>query len=298
MCSCSYAREDLPFVRRLTAALRARNREVWVDLEDVIPSARWPAEIRTAITEADAVAFVITPDSVASEVCRTELDYATEASKRLVPIIARETSPDGVPAVRYFTILSRARCHGEGGRLVKRAGRPHVVYVSIVGVDRIPYGYYQAKLAAETLVRDCGLPWTLLRATQFHDLVLQIVTALAKPPVVVVPRGMAAQPVDTREVAQRLALLALGEPTGRVRDFGGPRVWSVGEATRAYLAAADLRRRIVGVPLPGRAARAFRAGWNLVRDGETATRTFEEFLAQRVQPGGRVQLTYHLKQRG
>jgi TIR domain/WD domain, G-beta repeat len=94
----SYAREDLPFVRRLTAALRARSREVWVDLEDIIPSARWLEEIRIAITEADAVAFVITPDSVASEVCRIELDYATEASKRLVPILARETPPDGVPA--------------------------------------------------------------------------------------------------------------------------------------------------------------------------------------------------------
>jgi hypothetical protein len=66
----SYAREDLPFVRRLTGALRARNREVWVDLEDIIPSARWMEEIRTAITEADAVAFVITPDSVTSKVCR------------------------------------------------------------------------------------------------------------------------------------------------------------------------------------------------------------------------------------
>ena len=63
----SYAREDLPFVRRLTAALQARDRDVWVDLDDIIPSARWREEIRTAITEADAVVFVITPDSVASE---------------------------------------------------------------------------------------------------------------------------------------------------------------------------------------------------------------------------------------
>lgn len=93
----SYAREDLPFVRRLTAALQARDRDVWGDLDDIIPSARWREEIRTAITEADAVVFVITPDSVASEVCRTELDYATEASKRLVPVIARETPAGSVP---------------------------------------------------------------------------------------------------------------------------------------------------------------------------------------------------------
>ncbi len=93
----SYAREDLSFVRRLTAALQGRNREVWVDLEDIIPSARWREEIRTGITEADAVAFVISPDSVASEVCRTELDYAIETSKRLVPIVARQTPHDDVP---------------------------------------------------------------------------------------------------------------------------------------------------------------------------------------------------------
>jgi hypothetical protein len=93
----SYAREDLPFVRRLTAALQARNREVWVDLEDIIPSARWREEIRAGITEADAVAFVISPDSVASKVCRIELDYAAEASKRLVPILARDTPTEDVP---------------------------------------------------------------------------------------------------------------------------------------------------------------------------------------------------------
>ncbi|MGH3831164.1 MAG: toll/interleukin-1 receptor domain-containing protein [Pseudonocardiaceae bacterium] len=94
----SYARADLPFVRRLTAVLQGRDRKVWVDLEDIIPSARWMAEIRTAIAEADAVAFVITPDSVASEVCRIELDHATEASKRLVPILARETPAEDVPS--------------------------------------------------------------------------------------------------------------------------------------------------------------------------------------------------------
>ncbi|MGH3815997.1 MAG: toll/interleukin-1 receptor domain-containing protein, partial [Pseudonocardiaceae bacterium] len=93
----SYAREDLLFVRRLTAALQARDRDVWVDLDDIIPSARWMEEIRSGITGADAVVFVLTPDSVVSEVCRVELDYAAEVSKRLVPIVAGETSAGSVP---------------------------------------------------------------------------------------------------------------------------------------------------------------------------------------------------------
>jgi TIR domain len=87
-----------PFVGRLTAALQAPNRVVSVDLKDIIPSASWVEEIRVGITEADAVAFVISPDSVASEVCRFELGYAADASKRLIPILARDTPTEDVPA--------------------------------------------------------------------------------------------------------------------------------------------------------------------------------------------------------
>lgn len=72
----------------MTEALNARDRDVWVDLDDIIPSSRWMEEIRTGIAEADAVVFVISPDSVTSEVCRTELDYAAGLPKRLIPIVA------------------------------------------------------------------------------------------------------------------------------------------------------------------------------------------------------------------
>jgi len=48
--------------------------------------------------------------------------------------------------------------------------RPHIVYVSIVGVDRIRFGYYRAKLECERMIAASGLPWTVLRATQFHEL--------------------------------------------------------------------------------------------------------------------------------
>src|SRR2546429_5743133 len=53
--------------------------------------------------------------------------------------------------------------------LIAAASGQHLVYVSIVGIDRIPFPYYRLKLACERLVEECGLPWTTLRATQFHD---------------------------------------------------------------------------------------------------------------------------------
>ena len=69
------------------------------------------------------------------------------------------------------------------------AGSPHLVFVSIVGVDRVPLGYYRRKLADEQLISTSGLPWTVLRATQFHDVVAALLGILAIPPIMIVPAG-------------------------------------------------------------------------------------------------------------
>jgi uncharacterized protein YbjT (DUF2867 family) len=164
-----------------------------------------------------------------------------------------------------------------------RAGARHLVFISVVGADRI--GYFAAKRAAEQVIAGSGLPWTTLRATQFHDLVLLIVRALAKLPVVPAPAGWRVQPVDTRDVAARLVELALGAPAGLVPDLGGPRIYELAELVRSYLQATDRHRLIVPVPLPGRAARAYRAGANLAPDQAVGRHTWEDFLAERLSRG-------------
>jgi uncharacterized protein YbjT (DUF2867 family) len=169
-------------------------------------------------------------------------------------------------------------------------GTPHLVYISVVGADRVPvvsavdramFGYFASKLATERVVERSGLPWTTLRATQFHDLILTVTRQLAKLPVVPAPAGFRCQPVDTDEVAARLAELALGEPAGLVPDLAGPRVYTFAELVRGYLRAAGRRRPILPVPLVGRAARAVRAGAILAPEHATGKRTWEEFLADR-----------------
>jgi uncharacterized protein YbjT (DUF2867 family) len=91
-----------------------------------------------------------------------------------------------------------------------RGGTPHLVYISVVGADRIPiasavdrtmFGYFGSKLATERVVAESGLPWTTLRATQFHDLILMVARQLAKLPVIPLPAGSRFQPVETDEVA-------------------------------------------------------------------------------------------------
>jgi uncharacterized protein YbjT (DUF2867 family) len=181
-------------------------------------------------------------------------------------------------------------------RAAARVGTPHLVYISVVGADRIPvvsgidramFGYFASKRAAERVVAGSGLPWTTLRATQFHELALLTAQFMAKLPVLPVPTGFRFQPVAAAEVATRLVELALGAPAGLVSDIGGPRVYGMGEMLHAYLRAAGKRRPIVPIWAPGKAARAIRNGANLTPERSVGSQTWEEFLAERVSASGR-----------
>ncbi len=86
----SYSRRDKEFVRRLVDNFNARGRDVWIDWEDIPPTADWRSEIWDGIDNADDFVFVISPDSVASEVCGEELAHAIERNKRLIPLLWRD----------------------------------------------------------------------------------------------------------------------------------------------------------------------------------------------------------------
>jgi uncharacterized protein YbjT (DUF2867 family) len=176
-------------------------------------------------------------------------------------------------------------------RAATRAGAQHLVYISVIGADRIPvaggidramFGYFATKLAAERIVADSGLPWTTLRATQFHELLLKVMQGMSKLPLIPVPAGFRFQPVDADEVAARLVELALGSPAGLVPDIAGPRVYKMDDLVRGYLRARGKHRPIVPVRIPGQAARALRDGANLAPERAVGNRTWEDLLAERV----------------
>src|SRR6266436_10206501 len=93
----SYSRKDTDFVRRLDEALKRRDREAWVDWEDIRPTEEWMQAIYGAIDGVDTFVFVLTPDSVASVVCGREIAHAVAHNKRMVPIVARDVNADTVP---------------------------------------------------------------------------------------------------------------------------------------------------------------------------------------------------------
>ncbi len=166
-----------------------------------------------------------------------------------------------------------------------RAGVSHFVYISIVGVDRNPFPYYRAKLEAEWTIERSPVPWTILRATQFHDFVFGMLRALDHVPLFMpVPKGFLLQPIDVGEVASRLVELALSEPAGRAPDVGGPEVSAFADLARSYLKAAGRRGKVVEVPVPGKTARAFRQGAHLVPDHSYSKITWEEHLSRSIHP--------------
>jgi len=162
----------------------------------------------------------------------------------------------------------------------RSGGDPHLVYISIVGIERIPLGYYRQKVAGERLVEQSGLPWTIQRATQFHDLLVRIFGALARSPIVPALSGTDFQPIDVREVAERLP------------DLGGPEIRPMAELARAWLSWTGKRRAVLPVRVPGTIGANLRAGAQLTPQHADGHRTFEEYLAERVRrlrnPAGRA----------
>jgi uncharacterized protein YbjT (DUF2867 family) len=167
-----------------------------------------------------------------------------------------------------------------------RGARPRLVYVSIVGVDRIRFGFFRAKLDAERLVEGSGMPWTILRATEFHDLMLTFLRRFAAGPVAVVPRNSLLQPVDTGDVAERMAELVTAPAAGRVPELGGPRVESMADLMRAYLAVVRRRRPVIELPMWGMLGAGFGVGGHMLADGDRGTVTFADYLHARVGSDG------------
>src|SRR5882724_334823 len=93
----SYSRKDKEFVRRLDEELKRRGREAWVDWEGIPPGDTWEKTIYGAIEASNTFIFVLTPDSIASEICGKEIAHAAANNKRLVPIVHRDVVADRVP---------------------------------------------------------------------------------------------------------------------------------------------------------------------------------------------------------
>ena len=163
---------------------------------------------------------------------------------------------------------------------VRPAGVDHLAITSIVGVDRIPMPYYRAKLESERVVAESSIPYSVLRATQFFQLLDQIFSAQRFLPVVLAP-SVPLQPIAVEDVAQRLAEIVKAPAAGRFPDIGGPEQQTAPDLARRWKGARGSRRPLVPVRLPGKAFRAYAAGAALADGTPYGQKTFGEYLAER-----------------
>jgi uncharacterized protein YbjT (DUF2867 family) len=224
------------------------------------------------------------PESVKTEVEWAQADIASgngiaEAVERISIIVhaasdARRAETVDVGGTRNLVEAAR------------KAGVSHLIYISIVGVDDIPFGYYERKRVAEEIIESSDLPYSILRATQFHSLVNSLLLAASRLPIIMpIPTDFRFQSVDESEVAKRLAGCITDGPRGRVADFGGPEVLSLGEMAQSWLEVAHVRKRLIRLPLPGAVAAAFRDGKNTVPDGARGEIRWRDWLIGRRQSG-------------
>lgn len=211
------------------------------------------------------------------------LDAAVAGAGAVVDV-SNVTTMSGRRAVSFFDSVGRNLL--DAG---ERAGVRHHVVLSIVGVDRVGLGYYQGKLRQEDVVRNGRTPWTLLRATQFHEFAEQTLDRVPKP-FAVVPR-MRTQPVAAREVAQHLVRLVTAPARGMAPELAGPRVEHLVDMVGRLLRARHRRRLVLPVRMPGDTGAAMTGDGLLpAGPGPRGTQTFDAWLAtyvaQHVAQGG------------
>lgn len=178
-------------------------------------------------------------------------------------------------AVAFFTTVTANLLAAE-----KVAGVGHHLLLSIVGIDENPFGYYRGKVAQEEAVRSGSVPWTIVRAPQFHEFARQMIDRASLGPVVVVPR-MRSAPMAAAEVASVLVDLAEAGPSGEAPELGGPRTEEMPDLVRRLLAHRGSSRRVVAPPIPGKAGRMMRDGTLVpANPGTVGTQTFDAWLEQ------------------
>jgi uncharacterized protein YbjT (DUF2867 family) len=162
----------------------------------------------------------------------------------------------------------------------KASGSPHLVYISIVGVDQSDFFYYQKKYEAEQIVQQSTLPWSILRATQFHSFAQTIIQSLLaeSETEVKVPAGMRLQSIDSSEVADRLVAIAELGPLNHMVEFGGPQVLTIEEMTQAYLQSRGRTAVVRAEPFSDPLFSALSSDSILTPNHATGLMTWKEFL--------------------
>lgn len=158
------------------------------------------------------------------------------------------------------------------------AGVRHIVYISIVGVDKKDWFYYEDKFKSEQLIAQSGIDFSILRTTQFHDFVHRLLDEMfLRLPLGFLPRNWRMQPIDTAEVAELLLGAVRRGPGSHLPEAGGPQILSVRQMADAWMEVYG-RRPVIEIPFPFLMGRAFTTDHVLTPQRRVGRRTWREWL--------------------
>lgn len=194
------------------------------------------------LTEAGHDAVAAAPSTGVDTLTGEGVDAALAGADVVVDVSNSPSFADD-DVLRFFATSTRTLLDAE-----KRAGVRHHVALSIVGADRNPdSGYLRAKVAQEELIRSGGVPWTVVRATQFFEFAPRIADGATVDGVVRIP-PVGFQPIASADVARFVAEAAAGQPRDVVLDVAGPERVRFDEFIAAALAASGDAREVVADP--------------------------------------------------
>jgi uncharacterized protein YbjT (DUF2867 family) len=165
------------------------------------------------------------------------------AGAKVVVDVANSPSFDDEPAMTFFRTAGQILLAAEQSA---RVG--HHVALSVVGTERLQAsGYFRAKLVQEELIKASGLPYTILRSTQFFPFVSGIVESGAVGGQIRLPSAYV-QPVSADDVADALAEIAVSPPANNMLEVAGPDLYRLDSLAEAYLSAKGDPRQVVADP--------------------------------------------------
>ena len=156
----------------------------------------------------------------------------------------------------------------------------HIIYISIVGVEKSQYPYYKAKYEAERMIINTGIPYTILRATQFHHFVLhRLIKPLDTKPgeILQLPENFVFQSIDISDVAKMVVELVGKEPQNGTISVGGPEILPLEKMAQDYLDFLNRKDKIELVP--AEAFKVFQTRINLCPDNDYGKVTWTEYLS-------------------
>lgn len=200
------------------------------------------SKVVAALTEAGHDAVAAAPNTGVNTFTGEGLDAAL-AGAEVVVDVSNSPTLDGDAAMDFFQTSGRNVAAAE-----KAAGVRHHVALSVVGTERLQdSGYFRAKLAQENLVRESGIPFTLIHATQFFEFLRGIAQSGAEGDVIRLSSARF-QPMAAQDVAEAVAGAALAAPVNGMVEIAGPEAFGIDELVGRVLAWDKDPRRVIADP--------------------------------------------------